>query len=96
MSKVLKKTEIVVKTDKELRVRIEGESHTLGNLISKLAARKDHVTMSVYFVEHPLKRALWLTIRTDGKVDPLDVLLEVLDEAKEYLERFQNELKEGE
>ncbi|UXD21518.1 RNA polymerase [Ignicoccus pacificus DSM 13166] len=95
MSAILKKPEIVVRTDKELRIKIEGESHTLGNLISKLAAKKEHVTMSVYYVEHPLKHVLWLTIRTDGQVDPLKVLLEVLDEAQQYLERFQKELEEG-
>ncbi len=92
---VVKRPEILVKTDKELRIRIEGEGHTLGNLLTKLAAKKEHVTMSVYYVEHPLKHVLLITIRTDGKVDPYKVFLETLDEAVSYLERFQKELEEG-
>ena len=89
------KPEIVINNERELRIRIVGESHTLGNLLSKLAAKKDHVTMSVYYVEHPLKRVLWITLRTDGTIKPLDVFMETLDEAMMYLERFQKELEEG-
>jgi len=88
------KPEIIVNNERELRIRIRGEGHTLGNLISKLAAKKEHVTMSVYFVEHPLKHVLWITIRTDGKVRPYDIFIKTLEEALSYLENFQKELEE--
>jgi len=93
MAEIIAKPEIVVRSEKEVRIRIPGESHTLGNLITKVAAKKKGVT-ALYLVEHPLRQVLWITIRTDGSVDPYKVLLEAIDEAINYLESFVKELEE--
>ncbi|NPA85341.1 MAG: DNA-directed RNA polymerase subunit L [Crenarchaeota archaeon] len=94
MVEVLAKPEIEVRGEREVRVKIPGESHTLGNLITKIAAQKKGVT-ALYLVEHPLRQVLWITIRTDGKEDPYKVLLEAIDEAIKYLEKFVRELEEA-
>ncbi|HIH90025.1 TPA: hypothetical protein HA337_01690 [Desulfurococcaceae archaeon] len=94
VAQVIAEPEVVVRNDKEVRIRIPNESHTLGNLITKLASRKKGVT-ALYMVEHPLRQVLWITIRTDGSVDPYEVLLETIDEAINYLNQFVRELEEG-
>ncbi len=94
MAEIIAKPEIVVKSEKEVRIRIPEESHTLGNLITKIASRKKGVT-ALYLVEHPLRQVLWITIKTDGSVDAYKVLMEAIDEAIEYLERFVKELEEA-
>ncbi len=95
MAEIIKEPEIVVRTDKELRVKIEGESHTLGNLLTKLAYKKKGVEAALYFIEHPLRQVLWITIRTDGSVDPYKVFLETIDDAIKYMNKFVEELEEG-
>ncbi len=88
--------EVLSRTPTEVRVKIYGEGHTLGNLIAKLASKKPHVNMAVYYIEHPLKQNLFLTIRTDGQVEPMEALIETISEAISYLEKFKEELKKGE
>ncbi|ALU12404.1 hypothetical protein EYM_03405 [Ignicoccus islandicus DSM 13165] len=95
MSSLKLDVELISKSPTELRIKIPNEGHTLGNLITKLASKKPHVNMAVYYVEHPLKQNLFITIRTDGQIDPLDALLQTIDEAINYLEKFKEELEEG-
>ncbi len=71
-------------SDRELIFYLEGgDQHTIPNLIAKMALRKPHVTYSAYIIEHPLVSNPKIIIMTDGQVKALDVLIEVLREARE-------------
>ena len=94
MSNFNDKIELISKTSTEVRVKISDEGHTLGNLITKLASKKPHVNVAVYYIEHPLKQNLFITIRTDGELDPMEALIQTISEAIEYLEKFKNEIEE--
>ncbi len=80
------------KTKNELVIKVYGEGHTLGNLIAKLASKEPHVLMAIYQQEHPLEPSVKIIIRTDGKRDPVDVLISTTKKVEELAERFIQEL----
>lgn len=75
-------------TERELVLTIEGEDHTLANLLAKSALSNPHTKLATYVVEHPLVGTPVLRIVTDG-TDPIQVLKEVVasarDEARQVL-----------
>lgn len=76
-------------TDKEIRVIIyDQDKHSIPNLITKLAAKKPGVTFAGYIIEHPMVSYPELVIVTDGTRNPLDVLSEVIAEAKSIALEF--------
>ena len=77
------KMRVIKKTDKEVEVEIEGEDHTLGNLIAKMALKHPNVTMAFYTLEHPLIGKLRIRVVTDGRKNVGEVLNEVLEDIKE-------------
>ncbi len=89
-------------TDRELRFIInDPDKHSLPNLIARLALQKPGVVYAAYIIDHPLVSPPEVVIVTDGNRDPLDVLIEVLEEAKaiarEFLDRFNEVIsKRGE
>ncbi len=71
-------------TKNELRFIVkDADKHSLPNLISKLALRHKGVVYSAYIIDHPLVSYPEVVILTDGTVDPLDVLKDIIREAKE-------------
>jgi len=92
---VMPKIRIEKKSDKELIFYLETEDkHSLPNLITKLALEKPHVIYSSYSIDHPMVSYPRIAILTDGERDPVDVLVEVLNEAKEYLIKIREIIKE--
>lgn len=73
------------RNEKELIFYLEERDlHSLPNMISKLALQKPHVVYAAYTIDHPLISFPRISIVTDGERDPVEVLIEVLREAKEY------------
>ena len=84
-------------TDREIRIVIEDQDkHSLPNLIAKLAMKKPGVTFAGYMIEHPMVSYPEVVIVTDGTRSPVDVLREVVAEAKtlalEFLQAFEKAL----
>lgn len=84
-------------TDREIRIIIyDRDKHSIPNLIAKLAMKKPGVTFAGYIIEHPITSYPELIIVTDGSRNPIDVLEEVVVEAKniaiEFLEVFSKVL----
>lgn len=84
-------------TDREIRVIVQDQDkHSIPNLITKLATRKPGVTFAGYILEHPIVSYPEIVIVTDGSKDPLDILREVISDAKniaiEFLEVFDKAL----
>ncbi len=83
-------------TDRELRFVLKDEDkHTLPNIIAKLALRKNGVVYAAYIIDHPLVSYPEVVILTDGSRDPLDVLIEVLEEAKRYAKSLLDAFNEA-
>ncbi|MCS7110762.1 MAG: DNA-directed RNA polymerase subunit L [Ignisphaera sp.] len=83
-------------SDRELRFIIYDEDkHSLPNLITKLALKKPGVVYSAYILEHPIVSYPEVVIRTDGSVNPLEVLVSTIEEARVFVEEFLKKLDEA-
>ncbi len=67
---------IVVKKKQEnlIEIDIEGEDHTIGNMLARELLETPGVQEAYYRIEHPLKNIVTIFVRTDGSLDPLDAL----------------------
>ncbi len=91
---ILPRIKIEKRTERELVFTLTGDQHGIPNLISKLAIKKPYVSYASYILDHPLVSQPRVVIVTDGSRDPLDVLLEVLEEAKQYVQALKKEVEE--
>uniref|UniRef100_A0A7J3ZJL9 DNA-directed RNA polymerase subunit Rpo11 n=1 Tax=Fervidicoccus fontis TaxID=683846 RepID=A0A7J3ZJL9_9CREN len=86
----LERDVIIEKREENLvRIRVRGETHTLGNLIAKELQRREDVELAYYNIEHPLERSFVLLIRTKKGRDPLEVLQDSLRSLREKLDRLE-------
>jgi DNA-directed RNA polymerase subunit L len=69
------KVSIVNLKDTELEIVIDGEGHTLLNLLRDMLLDDESVIFASYVIEHPMRSAPRLALRTDGK-NALTVLIE--------------------
>ncbi len=92
-TELLPKIRVEKKTDRELIFTLTGDQHGIPNLISKLAIRKPHVSYAAYIVEHPQTSQPKVVIITDGTRDPVDVLIEILVEARSYAQSLKEALE---
>ncbi len=82
-------------TDRELRFVIKDEDkHSLPNLVAKLALKKRGVVYAAYIIDHPLVSYPEVVILTDGSRDPLEVLQEVVAEARVYAQELLSKVEE--
>ncbi|EZQ06949.1 MULTISPECIES: DNA-directed RNA polymerase subunit L [Acidianus] len=83
---------ILKSTDSYLELEIQGEDHTLGNLLAGYLRRINGVKFASYFQPHPLLTNIILKILTDGKVKPLDALKTAIEMAEEDNNKFISEI----
>ncbi len=87
------KLEIKKVDDKELIIKVFGETHTLGNLLAKSALRHPNVKLAAYSIEHPLEEAFVLRIVTDGSKPASEVLMEVVEGLVKLSDEIVREFK---
>jgi len=82
---------VLKKTDRELRLEVIGESHTLLNLLQKELVRDPEVEIGGYDVIHPLERPIRsiLYVRTRGSKRPEEALLEAVERARRTNQEFR-------
>lgn len=71
----------------ELEVVIEGEGHTLLNLLRDILLDDERVLFASYVIEHPMRSAPRLAVRTDGK-NALTVLTENTSKMASFVTEF--------
>jgi DNA-directed RNA polymerase subunit L len=89
-----------IKTDtpssKELTLDVEGESHTLCNVLQKTLLEDETVEMAGYDTPHPLVDRTILYIRTKGRKKPKTALntatKKILNQSEAFRAAFQNAL----
>jgi DNA-directed RNA polymerase subunit L len=88
---------VVEKDANKLVLEIEGEDHTLGNLLEKTLLADERVDFASYENPHPLENKIILTVVTRGGANPIDVIREalksIIDEAKDFQSRFAAEIR---
>ena len=83
---------IVKREGNVLVAELEGEDHTLANLLAKYLIRVDGVKYASYHIPHPLVGQPVLRVVTDGKLDPLEALEITLKRIIEDLRLVKKEL----
>ncbi len=87
---------ILNKTDKEINIKVAGETHTLLNMLKTALLNNKHVEIATYDIKHPTISDPVLFVRTDG-ADPIDVIKkaskEMVKECDEFIKLFTKKTK---
>ncbi|MGC9071610.1 MAG: RpoL/Rpb11 RNA polymerase subunit family protein [Acidilobus sp.] len=70
-------------------VAIEGEDHTIGNLLASTLMELPGVRMAYYEMEHPLFRRIKVYVNLDEGYDIKEVLRQALTKIKEMNDAFR-------
>ena len=89
------KIEVIKEKDNELTLRIDGEGHTIGNLLQYELQKDKKVETAGYDVPHPLVDSLILHIRVKGKKPPREVLYKTLKKIKIDTQQLQKEINKS-
>ena len=84
------KIKVLSEGKNELKIEIEGESHTFCNALQTFLLEDENVELAGYTVRHPLTSNPIFYVRTKGDRKPIDALN---DAAKKILEKNE-ELKQ--
>jgi DNA-directed RNA polymerase subunit L len=87
--------EIIEKSADTIKIRIEGGSQSVFPLIVDAALKNNGVSFAGYSLDHPLKRASILILKTKNGKDPAKVLQEVIDQVKEELEEARKAINDA-
>lgn len=75
-------------------ITIEGEDHSLGNLLARTLLSIKGVKFSYYEQPHPLEERIILFVELEGKKDLKEVLLKALEMIERTNEQFRRLLIE--
>jgi len=84
------KIKVLSEGKNELKIEIEGESHTFCNALQTFLLEDENVELAGYTIQHPLTSNPIFYVRTKGDRKPVDALN---DAAKKILEKNE-ELKQ--
>lgn len=91
------KINVLKRTDNELKLEIQGEGHSLLNLLQKALLEDDNIEMAGYDVPHPLFDRGILYVQTKDKQSPEDVVKEAVKKVhglnKDFLKSFKKASK---
>jgi len=91
------KIKVLKRTSNELKIEVEGEGHTLCNVLQKALLDDDTIDMAGYDVPHPLVDSAIVYIRTKGKRKPEAAVKEatkkILGRNKQLRKSFKKALK---
>jgi DNA-directed RNA polymerase subunit L len=86
------KVKILTRSDKELKVEIEGGTHGICNLLQKRLLEDKTVEFAGYDVPHPLASNPIIYVRMKGTAKPEDALIKAVEKVKEANDAFGKEL----
>lgn len=71
---------------------IQGENHTLGNIIRMKLVQRDDVTFAGYKMPHPLKEEVVVSLQTTASLEPVLVLSDAVDDLMRDVDQLLLEL----
>jgi len=89
------KINVLKKTDKELKIEIEGAGHSVCNLLQTKLLEEKNVDMAGYKIPHPLASNPVIYVRTKGAAKPEDALRKAAEKALEANAAFAKELEKA-
>ena len=89
---------VLKRTSKELKIEVEGEGHTLCNLLESVLLEDEDVEFAGYDIPHPLVSSPVISLHTKNGKKPEEALREavekVLQRGKELAEGLNKALEE--
>lgn len=79
----------------ELEFELQGETHTLLNLLQKTLLKNKRVEFAGYRVPHRLVDAAIFYLRTSGNLEPVEALTEAAEEIKDEAEEFKEKMEKA-
>jgi len=89
------KVKVLKRTDNELKIEVEGEGHSLLNLLQKTLLEDDSIKMAGYHVPHPLFDRGILYVHTKEQQKPEDVINEATKKVLGLSKDFQKSFKKA-
>lgn len=86
------KTTFLVDEDKHVEVLLEGEEHSLPNVLKDILLESDDVEFAAYVIDHPLVGSPKLIIKTKRK-KARETLKNAIETLQERLKEFETALK---
>ncbi|OYT60373.1 MAG: DNA-directed RNA polymerase subunit L [Desulfurococcales archaeon ex4484_217_1] len=87
------KLRVLKQTGRRLELEVEGEDHSLLNLLTKTMLKMNHVKFAAYRIDHPLVGKPVVIIETDGEIPPIEAMKRGLEEIKklsrEFMKKFE-------
>jgi len=81
--------------DTYIRMQIKDDPHTLYNLLRVIALQEEGVLLAGYARDRTFEDSVMFQLRTDGSVDPKDVLVnaaqKISELAVEFRQHFEDE-----
>jgi DNA-directed RNA polymerase subunit L len=87
------KIKVIQKSEKELKIEIEGTSHGLCNLLQKRLLEDKKVEFAGYDLPHPLAASPVIYVRMKGVDKPEAALLRAVEKVRDSNEAFGKELE---
>jgi DNA-directed RNA polymerase subunit L len=92
------KVNLIEKNKNELKVEVQGEGHTLLNLLQSELLADKNVEVAEYVIPHMLVDAALFYVKTKGKISPLQAFVKATKavdvKANDFLTAFQKASKE--
>lgn len=89
---------VLERKENEIVLEIDGEGHTLCNLLEAVLLEDDEVEYAGYTIPHPLVGKPILRVRTRGNKNPKDTLREalikIIERGRTLREEFERALRE--
>ena len=89
------KVNVLKRTGNELKIEVEGEGHSLLNLLQKTLLEDDSIEMAGYHVPHPLFDRGILYVHTKEKQNPEEVVKEAAKKVLGLSKDFQKSFKKA-
>lgn len=86
------KVKVITKSDKELKIEIEGGTHGICNLLAKRLLEDKTVEFAGYDIPHPLASNPIIYIRMKGTAKPEAALIRAVEKVREANDAFSEEL----
>ena len=86
------KVKVITKSEKELKIEIEGGTHGICNLLAKRLLEDKTVEFAGYDVPHPLASNPIIYVRMKGTAKPEDALIKAVEKVREANDAFGEEL----
>jgi len=80
---------LIEESSKKLIIELQGESHTILNVLKHKLWENEKVKIATYHINHPLIGIPRLIVETDGSIKPRKAVSEAAEKLKKDVDKFK-------